>query len=224
MNKAILSISLIGLSYLFPVTLRAEPLSDSGVRSLLQSIREKRESAPNVQADFREERFTHFMNNPVTNTGKVWFQAPNKFRREVKGSAPSVAVSDGKQLWIYYPNFKSVEHYALGKRSPIDAAIAAIDTALNLGNVEGTFKVSGNKVDNGYELELMPRSPSMKRMFQRFDIRLNGDQLATRTEMLQPNGDRIVTDYSNQSRAPIPQAIFEFTPPPGASITNPLGR
>ena len=164
------------------------------------------------------------MTKPIASSGKIWFHAPNKFRREVTGNSPSVTVSNGRDLWIYYPNFKSAEHYTLGQRSPVDAAIAAINTALNLENVEKTFHISGRKIDNAYALELLPRSPSMKRMFQKFDLRLNGDLIAERTEMTQPNGDRVVTIYSNQTRAAIPAATFEFTPPPGTQTTSPLGR
>ena len=203
---------------------QAEPLSPADVKSLLARIRDMRAKSPHVQADFQEEKTIRLMNNPIVSAGKVWFQAPNKFRREVKGNSPSVAVSDGQQLWIYYPNFKSAEHYSLGRRSPVDAAIAAVNTALNLENVENTFQISGNKIGNGYELQLLPRSPSMKRVFQKFSMRLNQDLFVERTEMLQPNGDRLVTTYSNQTRAPIPASTFEFTPPPGAEITTPLGR
>ena len=64
----------------------------------------------------------------------------------------------------------------------------------------------------------------MKRMFQRFDLRLNGDLVAERTDMIQPGGDEIITTYSNQARAPIPESTFEFAPPAGTEITNPLGR
>jgi outer membrane lipoprotein-sorting protein len=61
-------------------------------------------------------------------------------------------------------------------------------------------------------------------MFQKFNLRLNKDLVAERTEITQPNGDRVVTSYSNHSHAPIPASTFEFTPPPGTEITNPLGR
>jgi outer membrane lipoprotein-sorting protein len=138
-----------------------------------------------------------------------------------------VTVSNGRDLWIYYPNFKSVEHYTLGKRSPVDAVIAAINTALNLENVENTFHIAGAKINQpqaGYELQLLPRSPSMKRMFQRFDLRMNNELFVERTEMLQPNGDRVATTYSNQTRAPIPASTFEFIPPSGTEITKPLGK
>ena len=202
----------------------AQQLSPAQLKDVLAKIRERRAAAPDMQAEFREEKTIRLMNKPVITSGKVWYESPNKFRREVKGKAPSMTVSNGRDLWIYYPNFKSAEHYALGKRSPADAAIAGINTALNVENVENTFQVTGAKIDDGYQLELLPRSLSMKRMFQRFNLRLNKDLVAERTEITQPNGDRVVTSYSNQSHAPIPRSTFEFTLPPGTEITNPLGR
>jgi outer membrane lipoprotein carrier protein len=201
-----------------------QPLSPPEIKNLLERIRAIRAAAPHAQADFREEKTLRLMNKPVVSMGKVWFQPPNKFRREVKGNSPSVMVSNGRDLWIYYPNFKSAEHYSLGKRSPVDAAIATINTALNLENVEKTFSITGTKIDNGYELELLPRAGSMKRMFEKFNLRLNQDLFAEHTEMVQPTGDRVLTTYSNQTRGPIPAATFELTPPAGTEITTPLGR
>jgi len=199
-------------------------LSDAEVKNLLAQIRQRRVSAPDMHADFQEQKTIHLLNKPIVSTGKIWFHAPNKFRREVGGNSPSVTVSNGRDLWIYYPNFKSAERYTLGKHSPVDSVIAAINTALNLENVENTFQISVTKAGNGYELQLLPRSPSMKRMFQRFDLRLNSDLSADRTDMVQPNGDQIVTVYSNQTRAPIPESSFEFQPPAGTEVSNPLGH
>lgn len=202
----------------------AAPLSPAELKDLLARIRAKRAAAPQAQADFREEKMIRLMKNPILSTGRLWFEAPNKFRREVKGNAPSVTVSDGQQLWIYYPNFKSAEHYTLGRRSPLDAAITAINAALNLENVENDFRIAANKIDRGYELELLPRSPSTKRMFEKLNLRINEELLAERTEMSQQNGDRVVTVYANQTRGPISASTFQFAPPPGTEITTPLGR
>ena len=221
-------IFLAAIAFIFMASLvKAESLSPAEVKNLLARIRQERAAAPQVQADFQEEKTMRLMNKPIVSSGKVSFQMPNKFRREVKGSSPSVTVSDGQQLWIYYPNFKSAERYPLGKRSPLDSVIAAINTALNLENVEASFHIAATKIDPpkaGYELDLTPRSPSMKRMFQKLKVQINDDLLLQRTEMLQPNGDRIVTVYSNQTRAPIPAPTFEFTPPAGTEVSSPLGR
>jgi outer membrane lipoprotein-sorting protein len=198
----------------------AQQLSPSDLKNLLARIRENRIT----QADFQEQRFLRLMKKPIVSSGRVWFQPPNKFRREAGGNSPSLTVSDGHQLWIYYPNFKSAERYSIGSRSPLDSIIAAINSALNLENVENTFDITGAKIDNGYELALTPRAPAMKRIFQKLNLRIDGNLRAERTEMLQVNGDRIVTSYSNQTRAPLPPSTFEFTPPPGTDITTPLGR
>jgi len=206
------------------VPAHADPLSPADLKSLLAQIRDKRGAAPQMQADFQEEKFIHLMTKPITSAGKVWFQAPDKFRREAKGNSPSVTVSDGQQLWIYYPNFKSAEHYSLGKRSPLDATIAALLAGLNLQNVESNYHVTANKIANGYQLDLVPRRPSLKRFFQRLSVQIDAESRAQRTEMLQPNGDRIVTTYSNHVTGPIPPSTFEFRPPPGTEITTPMGN
>jgi outer membrane lipoprotein-sorting protein len=214
----------VSASVLLLTGAQAQPLSSPDVKSLLGRIREMRSAAPQVQADFEEEKLMLLMNKPVVSACRIWFQAPNKFRREVKVNSPRITVSDGQQLWIYYPAFKSAEHYSLGKRTPLDTGITAITAALNLENVDVSYQVTGTRTDKAYELELIPRRSSVKKLFEKFDLRLNEDLLVVRTEMLQGNGDRVVTTYSNQTRAPIAPSIFEFTPPPGTEITTPLGR
>src|SRR5258705_11059300 len=87
------------------------PVSETDLKNLLAGIRQNRSN----QADFQEQRMIRLMKKPILSSGKVWFQPPNKFRREVKANAPSLTVSNGRQLWIYYPNFKSPERYPLGK-------------------------------------------------------------------------------------------------------------
>ena len=199
---------------------RTAPLSEADLKNLLAGIRQNR----STQADFQEHRVIRLMKKPILSSGTVWFQPPNKFRREVKGNSPSITVSDGRQLWIYYPSFKSAERYSLGKGSPLDSTVAAINSALNLENIENTFQINAAKTDKGYELALTPRTPSMKRTFQKLDLRINDNLRVERTDMLLSNGDRIVTTYSNQTRAPIPAYTFEFKPPPDTEVTTPLGQ
>ena len=204
----------------FVLIAKSAPLSEADLKNLLAGVRQNR----STQADFQEERVIRLMKKPIVSSGRIWFQPPNKFRREVKGNAPSVTVSDGRQLWIYYPNFKSAERYPLGKGSPLDSTVAAINSALNLENIENIFQINAIKTDRGYELALTPRTPSMKRAFQKLDLRINDSLRVEQTDMLLPNGDRIVTTYSNQTRAPVPASTFEFKPPPGTEITTPLGQ
>src|SRR5215813_7408690 len=213
---------LLPIFFLLTLTWVADgaPLSGDELKNLLAAIRQNR----STQADFQEQRVIRLMKNPVQSSGTVWFQPPNKFRREVKGNSPSITVSDGRDVWIYYPNFKSAERYPLGKGSPLDATVAAINSALNLENIESSFNVTATKSDSGHELQLLPRTAAMKRVFQKLDLRINDKFRVERTDMLLPNGDRIVTTYSNQTRLPISLSMFEFKPPAGTEVTTPLGQ
>jgi len=173
------------------------PLAEGDLKNLLTAIRQNRIT----QADFQEQRVIHLMKKPIVSSGKIRFQPPNKFRREVKGSSPSLTVSDGRQLWIYYPSFKSAERYPLGKGSPLDSTVAAINSSLNLEDVESNFQVSATKADapkGGYELTLLPRTAAMKRVFQKLNLRITYQLRVERTDMLLPNGDRILTTYSDR--------------------------
>jgi outer membrane lipoprotein carrier protein len=210
----------IFLAFALVSAAKTAPLSEADLKNLLAAIRQNR----STQADFQEQRVIRLMKKPVLSSGTVFFQPPNKFRREVKGNSPSVTVSDGRELWIYYPNFKSAERYPLGKGSPLDATVAAINSALNLENIETSFNVSATKSDNGHELALLPRTAAMKRVFQKLDLRINEKFRVERTDMLLPNGDRIVTTYSNQTRASIPASTFEFKPPADTEVSTPLGK
>src|SRR5438445_8886519 len=199
---------------------KTAPLSEGDLKNLLAGIRQNR----STQADFQEQRVIRLMKKPILSSGTIWFQPPNKFRREVKGNSPSVTVSDGRELWIYYPNFKSAERYPLGKGSPLDSTVATINSALNLENLETSFQITATRSENGYELALLPRTAAMKRVFQKLDLQINDNLRVDRTDMLLPNGDRIVTTYSSQTRAPIPASTFEFKPPAGTEVTTPLGQ
>src|SRR5437879_12250088 len=136
---------------------KTAPLSEADLKNLLAGIRQNR----STQADFQEERVIRLMKKPILSSGKVWFQPPNKFRREVKGNSPSVTVRDGRQLLMYYPNFKSAERYPLGKGSPLDSTVATINSALNLENLETSFQITATRSENGYELALLPRTAAM---------------------------------------------------------------
>src|SRR5436189_5465974 len=201
-------------------TANTAPLSEADLKNLLAGIRANR----STQAGYQEERVIRLMKKPIVSSGRIWFQPPNKCRREVNGNSPSITVSDGRQLWIYYPNFKSAERYPLGKGSPLDSTVTAINSALNLENIENTFQITAIKSDKGYELTLLPRTGSMKRVFRNLYLHINENLRVERTDMLLPNGDRIVTTYSNQTRAPISASSFDFKPPSGTEVTTPLGQ
>jgi chaperone LolA len=225
-RSGIRKLALLTASVLSAIThaLPAEEMSGAETAALLKALEEHRAKSPSLTAEFTEEKTTRLLNKPLVNTGTLAFQTPNKFRREVRGANPSTMVSNGQKLWIYYPNFKQAELYQLGQRAFFDDAIAALTAGLNFHDVSEHYSARAHREEDGYRLALTPKSGSLKRMLRELTVFLGDNLRMNRTVAVLPKGDRIVTSYRNPRPGALPGSTFEFTPPPDAEVTQPLGR
>jgi len=204
--------------------IRAAELSPAESQTLLKKLEEHRAKNPSLTADFVEEKTTHLLTKPLTSSGTIAFHVPNKFRREVTGKSPGLTVSNGQKLWIYYPGFKEAELYTLGQKAFFDDSIAALTAGLNFQQVEKFFSYKAARESTGFRLQLTPRSSGLKRMVKELAVWLDDEYKVQRTETTLPKGDRIVTIYKNQRPTALPTSTFDFTPPPDAHISQPLGK
>jgi chaperone LolA len=215
---------LIFFLLLFTLSARAADFGPAETQALMKNLQEHRAKYPSLSADFVEERTTHLLTKPLLSEGNIAFQVPNKFRRQVTGNSPSLTVSNGQKLWIYYPNFKEAELYTLGQKAFFDDSIAALTAGLNFQRVDQFYTVKGAREDHGYRLELTPRGSGLRRMVKELTVWVDDDFKIDRSETLLPKGDRIVTTYKNQRPTPLPPSLFDFTPPADAHISQPLGK
>jgi outer membrane lipoprotein-sorting protein len=192
--------------------------------ALLAKLREQRAQFPAMTADFTEDRVTRLLNKPIRSSGTMAFQAPNKFRRELKGTSPSLTVCNGEELWIYYPNFKEAEHYTLGQKQFFDDSLAALTAGLNFQDVERFFRVSPSRDGDGHRILLTPKSTGLRRLLTSLTVHLNGEGIVEKTEALLPKGDRVTTTYKNVRFAKKVDAGFDFKPPADANVSSPLGK
>jgi outer membrane lipoprotein-sorting protein len=202
----------------------AQELDPAARTALLQQLRDLHAKQPDFQAAFTEQRTSHLLNKPVTSEGTVSFSVPDKFRREVRTPSPSVTVSNGHAMWIYYPAFNEVELYTLGQRSFFDESLAALTAGLNFEHIDEYYNFTASRESTGYSLELTPKKPTLRRVVEQITLYLTPDFMPARTEITLPKGDHLSTVYHNARRPALPPSLFEFTPPPDAEITRPLGK
>lgn len=211
---------------LIPSAFSASPgeLSAPETAQLLTHLQEHRAKFPSLTADFIEEKVTRLLQKPVVNQGTISFHVPNKFRRELRGSNPSLTVSNGEKLWIYYPNFKEAELYPLGQRAFFDDAIAALTAGLNFQQVADYYRYTAFREGDGYRLVLIPKSGGLKRMLRELSVWVDNEYKIDKTVAVLTKDDRITTTYRNQRPTPIPASTFDYTPPADAHVSQPLGK
>ena len=215
---------ILALSLALALAAHAQELSADEQKALVAKLQSQRAQLPSLSAEFSEERTTRLVNKPIISNGTLAFQAPNKFRREVKGNAPSVAVCNGEELWIYYPAFKEAEHYTLGQRQVFDDSIAALTAGLNFEGVEKFFRVAASKAEGGYSFALTPKSSGLKKYIISLQISMDADGMIKKTDATLPKGDRVVTTYRGVKSTVQIESKFDFTPPAGVNVTTPLGK
>ena len=223
MSRSFPLLSLLAFVFLASFA-HAQELSADEQKALVAKFQAHRAELPSLTADFSEERTTRLLNAPVTSAGTIAFQVPNKFRRELRGDAPSLTVCNGTELYIYYPKFKQAEKYTLGQQKFFDDSIAALTAGLNFQNVEKFFRLVVSKQGAGYQIALTPKSGGLKKILSSLTVWLDADGNIQKTDAVLPKGDRVVTTYKNVHPAKTSDTKFDFTPPAGATVTTPLGK
>jgi outer membrane lipoprotein-sorting protein len=198
-------------------------VSDAQVDQLIGKLEAKHESTPYLQASFREERHLAALKEPDVKQGKIWFVPPDKIRREITGAQPSTTVINGDQMWIYYPKFNDVEKYDISKRPELRDSVQAITAGLNFQKVRSLYNVTASSEGDGYRINLVPRTGAAKKVVKALTLTLDADLIPRRVDFESPRGEQVTVSYSNVRREEIPDSTFEFTPPPGATVTTPLG-
>ena len=224
MKISILCIALLAATCAMRAAGPAE-LSPAETTALLKHLQELRDKQPGATADFTEEKTSHLVVKPLVSEGSVAFQSPDKFRREVKGGSASLSVSDGKTMWVYYPNFKEAEHYTIGQRSVLNDSLSALSAGMNFEHIEEYYNFHVIKEAQGYQFQLSPKKPELRRLLDHVIVWLDSEFMVRKVELYQLSGDHVVTVYKNVHRtASLPPATFEFTPPADAHVSYPLGK
>ncbi len=215
--------NILALLLALPLTLQAAPLTSSQTEDLVKRIEAIHQSKPSLQAHFREERRTPVLKDPVVNEGVIWATLPDKIRREIGAPNPSTTVIDGKRMVIYYPRLHDAEFYDLEKRPVLKDPLKALTAGLDFQQVYNYYNVEGAQEGDLYRLTLTPKTSSLKRVVKSVTVTVDQNLAPQRVDFETAKGDQITEIYSSVRRDPIPDSVFEFTPPSGTNITKPFG-
>lgn len=205
------------LLMMLPASGLGQLLNDSETAALVAKLAASR-AGRMVQADFVETKILPMWKEPVVESGTIAFEPPDHFLRKTK----NLIVSDGKTLWMYYPEFQQVEKYPLEGHGP-GQLFAALGQAFRFENLGSLFRISATRLDDGFRLDLTPRSGPMRRMLRSLVLDLDSSLRLRSSTMSGKDGDRIETRYSNEKLLPPGSVDFSFKPPASATVVAPLG-
>lgn len=196
-------------------------LSQEEIRVALQKLAAAR-PAGGVIVEFRETRRLPLLDKPVVATGAIEFLPPHFFRKTVKGSFPSITTVNGKDLWIYYPSEAAAEKYSLERNRPLRESLEALAAGFDPGRILGNFEITGYRTEGSLDLRLVPRRRALRNSLSTLNLQFNFSGGLDRIVLSEPGGGSTHIEVLSEKPAALSPADFEFVPPPGTSVSQPL--
>jgi outer membrane lipoprotein carrier protein len=195
-----------------------ERSQDRAAEILAQAERASR-GVRSLEADFTQSMSIPLLNQTQRSTGKLYQRRPDRMLMRFSDPAGDVIVADGRHFWLYYPS--------TDERQVIRTSIAQGGEAVDLPpqflsnpNQRFVATLAGEESVGGraaHVLTLVPRGPSPYRILKIWVDKQ--DHLVRRFEMTEENDSVRRVELRNlRTNHALPDALFAFTPPPGAQV------
>ncbi len=182
-------------------------------------------------AEVLQTRTLKTLTQPLTNSGRIWFAAPNRFRWEIGTPAQTIAVREAAQMFIIYPRLKRAERYPLDGelKSQWKEMLALLEAGFprSQADMESRFKIlSLDASGDAHTVALQPKSPAARRMMPQIKISFSTHDFALRaTELHFADGSTLRNDFRNALLNPkLDEALFEARLGGDFKIVEPLKR
>jgi outer membrane lipoprotein carrier protein len=190
-----------------------------GPQAILARAERTYEGIRSLEADFTQQVTVPLLNSTQNSRGKIYHRRPGHFLMRFSQPDGDVVVADGTHLWMYYPSIdaKQVMRTRLGEGGQsVDLQKEFLSNATERfsATLAGTESVAGRTAD---VLVLTPRAASPYRRIRIWVDR--EDALVRRFEITEENESVRRLELRNlKPNVALGDALFRFTPPPGAQI------
>jgi outer membrane lipoprotein-sorting protein len=201
---------------------------DPALMTRLQAADAKAAEIHDLTADFRQEKHTALLKDPVTSAGRVRIKG-STIRWDAERPHPCVIHIDEHDIRIYYPEDASVEVYASDEQlrrltaSPIPR-LKTMQEQFDIREMPAT-EIEGAPTTPGlFAIRLTPRQEQLRKHVKEVRVLVDsGTGLAERLEMVDPDGDRTLIVFTKpQTNTGLKESDLELHVQPSTKESHPL--
>ena len=179
-------------------------------------------------AEFTQVRHLKALTQPLTTPGRLWYEAPDRFRWELGVPAQSIAIRRGDTLLILSPKLRRAEKYSIeaAARGPMKEAMSLLDTGFprDAADFNRRFELLRLVEEPGaHRFELQPRDARARQLLPFLSLTVQAADLGlAATSIRFADGSELQTLFTNAVRNPkVDPALFDPTPPPDFKLAKP---
>ncbi len=188
-----------------------QPEHDSeSVKAGLEACFEKMQD---FTANIVQEKQIELFSASITSTGKIIWKKPNRIMIEMNPPDGSQLYFNGSVLWIYYPEEKVAERYAVQDSGAFSKAFFMFNP---FSSAADDFISSAEMQQGTIALTFSPPG----HLFSAVKIWVESALcLVRKVELMQKNGDKTVLTYNNAAiNTDVSDKVFSFSPPEGTAV------
>lgn len=202
---------------------------DDALLARLREIDGRGREVADLRAEFEQARRTPLLKKPLVSAGRLALRA-DRIRWDTTEPSPSTLAIDSDSILIYYPDEGSAEEYPLSEdlRALTASPIPRLDAMIGRFEIlplEASVLDPKAEGDRWLAIELAPLADDLRDQVERIRVLIDADVPCIRIlETLSPDGERTTLTFSKvRANVGVSEAEASFIPPPGTSISRPLG-
>lgn len=187
-------------------------------REALSKLQARYESTKTMEADFRQTVESPTLAAPLTTSGTVAFEKPNRMRWDYDPPDKQTIVGDGQSLWLFQPDMNQVIKAPLGEAFQASTPLTFLS---GLGRLERDFDATlEQETKDAWVLRLVPKKDAALGVLG-LSVRKSDASIAE-ARITDSVGTTTRIAFTNERRnGTIDPARFTFTPPPGVDVVKP---
>ncbi len=206
---------LLAFSFLSVATVEAQQPT---AHDLAQRVDHHYNALHSLKAQFTED-YTG-LGRSRSESGTLLLLKPGHMRWDYSHPSGKLFILDGKYAWFYTKGDPQVQRMAAKQlddfRSPLRFLLGHTKLEREIDHLTSTLAANG-----AFTLTGIPHGQEQR--VQRLTLTVTAEGVITAIDILETDGaDTRFTFTSEQPNAPIPPALFHFTPPPGVPVVDAL--
>lgn len=168
----------------------AAPVQAGDLETLVGALSE-RAGAP---LEFREQRQSELLAEPLELRGRLLFTPPDRFEKIIESPYRESQLITQGRVWLDREG-RRTRSFSLTRAPELAVLMNGLARLLSgdAAGLEEHFMTSLASVEEGWQLELVPRDDELARAVDHIRLSGSGDAL-TRIETVLPDGERVVTE------------------------------
>ncbi len=188
------------------------------LQTILDKIQYFYKNIQTIQADFFQETI-FFDKSKEVRSGKLWIKQPGNFRWEYQTPEKFLIISDGKKIFVYYPEEKEVLIYPSGKLISSQLALGFMS---GRGDIKKDLKVETYKIldEKTWEISFLPLTKDS--YIEKLVLTVNIETGEVKDfYFINTSGEKIKILFKNlKYNTKLDNKLFTFIPPKNSKILN----